>query len=111
MEANQHPPATQTTIGFLGYREFDDGKVYRGAILLTDEWSKPLEFRCTAPEDTYEEIIFKLLERKQRDFNEIIDSMSAEREPSENLAFAIADTLFAKYGLKPIQRKPASDAS
>ena len=49
MEANQHPPATQTTIGFLGYREFDDGKVYRGAILVTDEWSKPLEFRCTAP--------------------------------------------------------------
>ena len=49
METNQQPPATQTTIGFLGYREFDDGKAYRGAILVTDESSKPLEFRCTAP--------------------------------------------------------------
>ncbi len=49
METNQQPPASQTTIGFLGYREFDDGVAYRGAILVTDEWSKPLEFRCTAP--------------------------------------------------------------
>lgn len=56
-------------------------------------------------EDTYEEIIFKLLERKQDLYNEVIDSMSADREPSENLAFAVIDTLFAKYELKPIQRK------
>jgi len=39
----------QTTIGFPGYREFEDGEAYRGAILVTDEWGKPLEFRCTAP--------------------------------------------------------------
>ena len=57
-------------------------------------------------EDTYEEIIFKLLERKQALYNEVIDSMSAEREPGDNLAFAVAGTLFAKYGLKPVQRKP-----
>ena len=62
-------------------------------------------------EDTYEEIIFKLLERKQGLYNEVIDSMSAEREPSENLTFAVADTLFAKYGLKPIQRKAALAAA
>jgi hypothetical protein len=31
--------------------------------------------------------------------------MSVERKPEGNLAFAVADTLFAKYGLKPIQRK------
>ena len=49
MEANQQPPTSQATIGFLGYREFEDGEAYRGAILITDEWSKPLEFRCTAP--------------------------------------------------------------
>lgn len=49
METAQQSPATQTTIGFLGYREFDDGEAYRGAILVTDESSKPLEFRCTAP--------------------------------------------------------------
>jgi len=36
-------------IGFLGFRDFDDGKSYRGAILVADELSKPLEFRCTAP--------------------------------------------------------------
>jgi SNF2 family DNA or RNA helicase len=62
-------------------------------------------------EDTYEEIIFKLLEHKQGLYNEVIDSMSERREPSENLAFAVADTLFAKYGLKPIQRKPVEEPS
>jgi hypothetical protein len=47
--SDQPAPATQTTIGFLGHREFDDGEAYRGAILVTDEWGKPVEFRCTAP--------------------------------------------------------------
>lgn len=56
-------------------------------------------------QDTYEEIIFKLLEQKQGLYNEVVDSMSVERKPEDNLAFAVADTLFAKYGLKPIQRK------
>jgi len=36
-------------IAFLGYMELDSGASYRGAILITDDWSKPLEFRCTAP--------------------------------------------------------------
>ena len=49
METNPQNAATSSAIGFLGYREFDDGEAYRGAILITDEWSKPLEFRCTAP--------------------------------------------------------------
>ena len=49
METNQQPPATQITIGFLGYHKFDGGESYRGAILVTDEEGKPLEFRCTAP--------------------------------------------------------------
>src|ERR1039457_7100808 len=49
METNQQTQATQVPIGFLGYREFDNGEAYRGAILVTDDWSKPLEFRCTAP--------------------------------------------------------------
>ncbi len=40
---------TQTSVAFLGYREFERGEAYRGAILVTDECSKPLEFRCTAP--------------------------------------------------------------
>ena len=34
-------------LAFLGYSEFDKG--YRGGILVTDEWGKPVEFRCTAP--------------------------------------------------------------
>src|SRR6185437_5771603 len=34
---------------FLGYMELDSGASYRGAILITDDWGKPLEFRCTAP--------------------------------------------------------------
>ncbi len=57
-------------------------------------------------EDTYEEIIFKLLERKQELYNAVIDSMSAERD-AVSLAFAVADTLFAKYDLKPVQQKPS----
>jgi hypothetical protein len=57
-------------------------------------------------EDTYEEIIFKLLERKQNLYNEVIDSLSAPQEKSDSLAFAVADRLFEKYGLKPIQRAP-----
>ena len=57
-------------------------------------------------QDTYEEIISKRLEQKQGLYNEVVDSMSVERKPEDNLAFAVADTLFAKYGLKPIQRKP-----
>jgi len=62
-------------------------------------------------EDTYEDIIFKLLERKQSLYNEVIDSMSAEREPSESLAFAVADILFAKFGLKPVQRKATAEST
>ena len=57
-------------------------------------------------EDTYEEIIFKLLERKQELYNAVIDSMSAERD-AVSLAFAVADTFFAKYDLKPVQQKPS----
>jgi len=49
MSADQQPASPQTSIAFLGYRKFDDGEAYRGAILVTDEWGKPLEFRCTAP--------------------------------------------------------------
>jgi hypothetical protein len=49
MESTQQLPATQTAIGYLGYHAFDDGDAYRGAILVTDERSNPLEFRCTAP--------------------------------------------------------------
>jgi len=39
----------QARIAFVGYMEFDNGAAYRGAILVTDDWGKPLEFRCTAP--------------------------------------------------------------
>ena len=59
-------------------------------------------------QDTYEEIICNLLEKKQGLYNEVVDSMSVERKPEENLAFAVADTLFAKYGLKPASRKAAA---
>jgi len=60
---------------------------------------------------TYEEIIFNLLEQKQGLYNAVVDSMSVQPKPEDNLAFAVADTLFAKYGLKPVQRKSASSGS
>lgn len=49
MENNPSQSTAPTVIGFLGYREFEEGEAYRGAILVTDGFSKPLEFRCTAP--------------------------------------------------------------
>jgi hypothetical protein len=49
MNGDQSPASSKTSIAYLGFREFEDGEAYRGAILVTDEWSKPLEFRCTAP--------------------------------------------------------------
>jgi len=36
-------------VALVGYLEFDNSGSYRGAILVTDDWGKPLEFRCTAP--------------------------------------------------------------
>src|ERR1035441_1934337 len=49
MQIETQDTTAKTVIAFLGFREFDDGEAYRGAILVTDESSKPLEFRCTAP--------------------------------------------------------------
>ena len=49
MQTENQDPTAKTVVAFLGFREFDDGEAYRGAILITDESSKPLEFRCTAP--------------------------------------------------------------
>lgn len=58
-------------------------------------------------QDTYERIIFDLLQEKQSQFDEVIDSLSTEREPSGNLAWAVADKLFAKYGLNSIKPRTA----
>jgi hypothetical protein len=49
MSDNADTPSQQARLAFLGYMEFDNASAYRGAILVTDEWGKPLEFRCTAP--------------------------------------------------------------
>ena len=43
-------------------------------------------------EETYEEIIFKLIEGKQALFDEVIDSLSTERDTGASMAFAVADT-------------------
>ena len=53
-------------------------------------------------EDTYEEVIFQLLQEKQALYNDIIDSLSARKEPEESLAFEVANRLFEKYGLRPL---------
>ena len=58
-------------------------------------------------EDTYEKIISALLEQKQNLYNEVIDSASAPREQETSLAFAVADKLFEKYGLKSARRPVA----
>lgn len=37
------------TIGFLGVYQFEGGAAIRGATLITDKDTKPIEFRVTAP--------------------------------------------------------------
>ena len=37
-EKTVNPPGK---IAFLGYLELDNGAVYRGAILVTDDWGNP----------------------------------------------------------------------
>jgi hypothetical protein len=49
MSENQQLTAGQGVVAYLGHSEFEDGEAIRGAILVADEWGKPLEFRCTAP--------------------------------------------------------------
>jgi len=39
----------ELTIGFLSSAKFENDSVIRGAILVTDVETKPLEFRVTAP--------------------------------------------------------------
>lgn len=40
---------SNTTLMFLAAKKFDANKTVRGAFLLTDHETKPLEFRCTNP--------------------------------------------------------------
>jgi hypothetical protein len=40
---------TELRLLFLASQRFEDGKAIRGAFLLTDQNTKPLEFRCTNP--------------------------------------------------------------
>lgn len=40
---------SQTKLMFLSSQKFEAGKAVRGAFLLTDNETKPLEFRCTNP--------------------------------------------------------------
>jgi hypothetical protein len=56
-------------------------------------------------EQTYEESIFKHLFQKQTLYDRVVDSMSVGKEGFGALFFAVADDLFAKYGLKPVRRK------
>jgi hypothetical protein len=49
MENEAEKVSQPRKIAFLGYMELDSGASYRGAVLITDDWGKPLEFRCTAP--------------------------------------------------------------
>lgn len=40
---------SQIRLLYLATHKFEDGKVIRGAFLLTDNDTKPVEFRCTNP--------------------------------------------------------------
>ena len=89
LEKSHHSPARSTTIS-----PFACTTLYPSA--LRPGQTKPVFAYDLWVEDTYEETIFKILERKQGLYDEVIDSMSAERAPSPNMAFEVADSLFAK---------------
>lgn len=42
-------PEKTIKLAFLGIEPFDDGTAVRGAVLITDSETKPLEFRITSP--------------------------------------------------------------
>ena len=42
-------PSSDVHIAYLSRNEFEDGKAYRGGILVVDALGRPLEFRCTSP--------------------------------------------------------------
>ena len=48
------------TLGFLGTHRFENGAAIRGAMLITDTKTKPLEFRVTAPirPQRFQEILY-----------------------------------------------------
>jgi hypothetical protein len=49
MDADNTMTAPDKRVAFLGMLNLDKGTAYRGGILVTDGWGKPIEFRCTAP--------------------------------------------------------------
>jgi superfamily II DNA or RNA helicase len=55
-------------------------------------------------EGTYEDDIYQILKEKQGLYDQVVDSISARREVDGSLAFAMANRLFQKYGLKPSPR-------
>lgn len=49
MDTDSAMSAPSNRVAFLGMLNVDKGTGYRGGILVTDGWGKPVEFRCTAP--------------------------------------------------------------
>lgn len=45
----ENSPSQEVKLGFLTYVQAEDGNSGRGALLVTDEATRPLEFRCTTP--------------------------------------------------------------
>ena len=58
-------------------------------------------------EDTIEELVLQKTVTKQRLYDEVIDSLSAEI--TEDVLFDIYDDLLAKHGFKPVQRKKSKE--
>lgn len=49
MKVNKEDELETIKLGFLSLYSLDNDSTYRGGILITDESTKPLEFRVTAP--------------------------------------------------------------
>lgn len=46
---NESAPSNGVRLAFLTYIQGDDNNPGRGAVLVTDDGTRPLEFRCTTP--------------------------------------------------------------
>jgi hypothetical protein len=89
------------TIGFLGIYRFEEGAAIRGAILITDTETKPVEFRVTGPvrPQKFQEILYGELLNEHISVELIGLPLLSALEQKPNLII-VRDILFLEINTK-----------
>lgn len=89
------------TIGFLGIHRFEDGDAIRGAILISDRETKPLEFRVTGPvrPQKFQEIVYGGL-LNEHIFVELIGLPLLNALQQQPNLIVVRDILFLEINIK-----------